>query len=406
MDGISTDSAWFGLTLIFAAAVLAPLLSDRLNRWIPVPSTVLEIVLGILLGPVFLLVHENVVTGYFHDLGLAMLFFLAGYEIEFGRIKGRPLTLASAGWIIGIAAGLGLGTLVGGGWRAGVVIGIAVTTTALGTILPMVRDAGLLPTKVGAHIMAVGAIGEFAPMAAIVVFFGPTGGGDHPPWVRAAFVLLAVAAAFLAMRPRSERVGRLLTATLGTSVQFAVRLSMLMVVMMIWIAYELGLDIVLGGFVAGVVIRLLISTIEREEAERVASKLDAVGFGFLVPFFFVTTGVGYNLKALLDSPSALLALPLFLLLFLVVRGVVTWFVLRRDFGRAERLSLSLLASTQLPLVVVVAGIGADTGRISAATESSLVGAAMLSVLIFPLLAIRPGKAMKRFTADHLASEPT
>ena len=401
MLGIPTDSAWFGLTLIFAAAVLAPLLSDRVGRWLPVPSTVLEILIGILLGPsVFGLVVENGVTGFFHDLGLAMLFFLAGYEIEFARIKGRPLKLGAIGWIIGLALALAVSIAVTRSVPQGAIIGVAVATTALGTILPMVRDAGLLPTKVGAHIMAIGAIGEFAPMVAVTVLFGATGGGgDHPAWLRACFVLLAIAAAYGAMRPRSERVGWMLTATLGTSVQFAVRLAMFMVVLMVWISYELGLDIVLGGFVAGVVIRLLISTIEKEEAETVASKLDAVGFGFLVPFFFVTTGVGYDLKALLASPAALLTLPGILVLFLAVRGAVTYWVLRRDFPKPQRVTLSLLASTQLPLVVVVAGIGVSTGRISPATESALVGAAMLSVLIFPLLAIRPPKALRRLDGD-------
>lgn len=408
MTDISDADAFFGLTLIFAAAVFAPLLSDRIARWVPVPSTVLEIVLGILLGPsVFALVAENDVTSRFHDLGLAMLFFLAGYEIEFGRIKGRPLVLGGLGWLIGIVAALGLSTAVTRDLDVGLIVGVAVCTTALGTILPMIRDAGMLPTKVGAHIMAIGAVGEFAPMIAITVLFGTASTEDHPAWVRAGFVVLAIIAAWAAMRPRSERVGRLLSATLGTSVQFAVRLAMLMVVLMIWISYELGLDIVLGGFVAGVVIRLLISTIEEEEAEAVASKLDAVGFGFLVPFFFVTTGIGYDLKALLASPGALLALPAILAMFLLIRGVVTYLVLRKDFDRSDRTTLSLLASTQLPLVVVVAGIGVSTGRISTATESALVGAAMLSVLIFPLIAIRPPKAIRRLTArDHVVNEPT
>ncbi|MEV0650121.1 cation:proton antiporter [Phytomonospora sp. NPDC050363] len=406
MGAVLSSDAFFGLTLIFAAAVLAPLLSDRLGRWLPVPSTVLEIMLGILLGPsVFALVQQNVFTDRFHDLGLAMLFFLAGYEIEFGRIKGRPLMLGGIGWLIGIILALGVSTAVTRSLDVGLIIGVAVCTTALGTILPMIRDAGILPTRVGAHIMAIGAVGEFAPMIAITILFGRTG-ESHSPWVRAGFVVLAIVAAWAAMRPRSERVGRLLSATLGTSVQFAVRLAMLMVVMMIWISYELGLDIVLGGFVAGVVIRLLISTIEKEEAEIVASKLDAVGFGFLVPFFFVTTGVGYDLKALLDSPSALLALPAILVMFLLVRGVITYWILRKDFTVGERRKLALLSSTQLPLVVVVAGIGVSTGRISVATESALVGAAMLSVLIFPLLAIRPGSAAQATARDHVVNEPT
>lgn len=378
--------------VIALVAALAPLVADRLGRWLLVPSTVLEIGLGILVGPAVLeLVRTGPVVDAVASFGLVLLFFLAGYEIEFARIRGGPLRRALGSWagslLLGLAAGGLLAVLLGGGGQAALVLGLALATTALGTILPIVRDARLLPTRFGARLMAVGAVGEFGPIIMVALLLS----GERPAHATAvllAFGAVAVGAAAVAMRPRSELLSRMLTVTLGTSVQFAVRLSVLVVLAMVWLATELHLDLVLGAFAAGVVMKLVLASISRQEARVVESKLEGIGFGMLIPFFFVVTGVRFDLAGLLGSPAALALLPVGLVGFLLVRGVPVALAFRRELPRRELAGLALYAATALPLVVVVADIGVTNGWLSSATAAGLVGAAMLSVLTFPLAAQR------------------
>jgi Kef-type K+ transport system membrane component KefB len=378
--------------VIVLAAALAPLVADRLGRRLAIPSTVLEIVFGIVIGPAALgLARVDTIVDALANLGLAMLFFLAGYEIDFERIRGGPLNRALGSWagslLVGLAAGALLATLLGGGLRATFVIGLALATTALGTILPIVRDAGVLRTPLGAKIMAVGAVGEFGPIVMVAVLLD----GERPLRATAllvVFAAVAVGAAALAMRSPPAGMVRLLTATLGTSAQFAVRLSVLVVLAMVWLATELHLDVVLGAFAAGVVIKLLLASISRREAMVVESKLEGIGFGMLIPIFFVTTGVRFDLSALLGSATALVLVPLGLAGFLLVRGVPVAVAFRHQLPRPELIGLGLYASTALPLVVVITDIGVADGWLNPATAAGLVGAAMLSVLAFPLAAQR------------------
>lgn len=397
-----TASSVTTAVLILAAAFTAPLISDRLSRWIAIPSVVLELLLGILIGPVLLgWAHQGEVVDAISDLGLSMLMFLAGYEIDFARIKGRPLRLAVTGWLISLVAGLliALGIaawlhgsssddLVSHDNAAALVIGLAVATTALGTILPPLRDAGLLPTALGSRVMAVGALGEFGPIIAVALLL-TTDNPARTSLLLVGFVVLALAGVWLATRRRPPRLARLITATLGTSAQLAVRMAMLIVVFMLWVALGLGLDALVGAFSAGIIVKAFLAGGGHEEAEVVESKLEGIGFGFLVPFFFVMSGIKLDLKALLNSPADAATIPLFLVLFLLVRGLPTLVLYRRDdLGKTGRNALALFASTQLPMVVVITSIGVSSGAIKASTAAALVTAGMLSVLIFPLIALR------------------
>ena len=397
-----TASSVTTAVLILAAAFVAPLISDHLSRWIVIPTVVLELLVGILIGPVLLgWAHQGEVVDAISDLGLSMLMFLAGYEIDFARIKGRPLRLAVTGWLISLAAGLliALGIaawlhgsssddLVSHDNAAALVIGLAVATTALGTILPPLRDAGLLPTALGSRVMAVGALGEFGPIIAVALLL-TTDNPARTSLLLVGFVVLALAGVWLATRRRPPRLARLITATLGTSAQLAVRMAMLIVVFMLWVALGLGLDALVGAFSAGIIVKAFLAGGGHEEAEVVESKLEGIGFGFLVPFFFVMSGIKLDLKALLNSPADAATIPLFLLLFLLVRGLPTLVLYRRDeLGKTGRNALALFASTQLPMVVVITSIGVSSGAIKASTAAALVTAGMLSVLIFPLIALR------------------
>jgi Kef-type K+ transport system membrane component KefB len=392
--------------LILAAAVIAPFVCDQLARWAVIPSVVVELLLGVLIGPVALgWAHQGEVVTTISDLGLSMLMFLAGYEINFRQIRGRPLRLAVTGWLISLAAGLliaaGVVTWLTGSASddlvahrngAALVVGLAITTTALGTILPPLRDAGLVNTPLGGRILAIGAVGEFAPIVAVALLL-TTDSPGKTALLLAGFVALALTGLWLATRRRPPRLARMVTATLGTSVQLAVRLSMLIVVFMLWVALGLGLDSLVGAFSAGIIVKAFLGTGEREEAEVIESKLEGIGFGFLVPFFFVMSGVKLDLKALFSSPADIATIPVFLILFLIVRGLPTLVLHRNDvLGKPARGALALFASTQLPMVVVITSIGVQTSAIKASTAAAVVTAGVLSVLIFPLFGLRLASA--------------
>ncbi|WP_344491100.1 cation:proton antiporter [Glycomyces endophyticus] len=382
MDGLSVQ-----LVVLAVAAVAAPLLVDRVERWVRLPSVVVEIVLGVVIGPQVLgLVQTGVLLETVSQLGLAMLFFLAGYEVDFRAVRGRPIVSASAGWLVSF--GLAAGALWAAGAGAAVLIlAIGLCSTALGTILPIARDSGLLAGPVGPHLMAVGAVGEFAPIALLALFFSE-GVHSGKTTLVIALVGLAVAAAALGSLRRSERVGRLLSATLGTSAQLAVRLSVLVLLAAVLLAAEVGVDIALGAFAAGVCMQVLLSALDEREEKLVQSKLDGIGFGAVVPVFFVYTGVTFDLDELLGSPVALALIPVFLGAFAVVRGVVTWVAVRGALSGGERGALAAFAATQLPIVVIASSTAAERGLVSAAVAAAMVGAAMVSVLVFPLVGLR------------------
>lgn len=377
------------LVLVPLIAVLSPLLSDALDRWAPVPLVVFEIVLGVLVGPDVLHWAENdEYVSALSEFGLAMLFFMAGYEIDFERLRGGPLKRAVLGWGMSLVTGLAVGLVLAPSVSAGAIIGVALTTTALGTILPVLRDSGAVGTRFGDTVMAVGAVGEFAPIIAMTLFLSGRKPGDAMLFL-GLFVLIAGAGVWFAVRGDHTGFERLADATMGSSGQFAVRLVVALLTLMVAATTALGVDMLLGAFSAGVIIRILFHGGSSEErTERVTSKLEAVGFGFLIPVFFIQTGIGYDLKALTAHTTSLLLLPLFLVLFLVVRGVPSYLTAPSESTGTERRALALYSGTALPLVVAITAIGVDRGTLKPSTAAAMVGAGMLSVLIYPLLALK------------------
>ncbi len=389
MDSASASS----LTLIVVAAVVAPLLAEALRRF-RVPGVVLEIGLGIVIGQQVLgWADVTVIVAGFGNLGLSFLMFLAGFEIDLGRIRGRPLSRATLGWGLSLVLALSVaGVLVLEGFAVSdLLIGLSLTTTALGTLLPMLRDADALETPFGAHILAVGTVGEFLPIVAIALLLT----SDNPGTtglLLVAFIVLAVGATLLATRARSPRVVELMQRHLNSSAQLPVRIAVLMIAVLVWVASHLGLDVLLGAFAAGIIVRLFTAG---DDQAVVGSKLEAIGFGFFVPVFFVVSGMKFDLDALLGDPSTVLRVPLFLALFLVVRGLPALLLYRRDLPRPDRAALAFFSATALPLVVVITGIGLETHRMRPENAAALVGAGMLSVLVFPLV----GFAIRRRAGD-------
>ncbi|MGI5473037.1 cation:proton antiporter [Streptomyces sp. CA-132043] len=377
------------LVLIMTVAVLAPLLVYATQRRLSVPLVIFEIALGILIGPDVLgWAHPDKVTDTLAHLGLAMLIFLAGYEIEFADVRGDTLRRALWAWLLALVVGIGLALLISGGelFKA-FVIGTALTSTALGTVLPMLRDRGELRGRFGTVMSAFGAVGEFGPVVAVALLLSGRRPAESAALL-AAFGVLTAGAVFWALRPRSRWFVRLTERTLHSSGQFAVRFVMLLLACMLGLAEVFGLDVLLGAFAAGVLTRLVLHRAAPASSAEVLGKVEAMGFGFLVPLFYVVTGIEFDLDALLHNPGTLLLVPLFLLLFLLVRGGPVYLFAPRDLSRRDRVALPLFASTCLPLVVAITTIGLDQKLLGSDQAAALVGAAMLSVLLLPLLAMR------------------
>jgi Kef-type K+ transport system membrane component KefB len=384
---IDVDAASF--LVIAAVAAVAALTVALLPGRVAPPVVVLELLLGIAVGPQVLdLAQNDDFTAFFGNLGLGMLFFFAGYELDFDRLRGRPLALAGAGWALSLALAYGIGGALA---AAGIVLsllytGSAMATTAIGTLIPILRDAGELRTKFGTYLLGAGAAGEFGPILLVTLVLSTTQ-PLHEALILLSFIALAAIVAVISVRSAGKG-WPLLESTLEASGQAAIRLLVVLVFGLVALASTLGLDILLGGFVAGIVTRL---ALRGREVEVLESKLTAIGFGFLIPFFFVTSGMDFDLDSLLSSAGALLKVPMFLALFLVVRGVPALLLYRGVLAARERTALAFFSATELPLVVAITTIATDGGHMRSSTAAALVGAAILSTLIYPFV----GLALRR-----------
>ena len=381
-SGVDETSA----LVIVGAAAVAGVITLALSPRLIIPVVVLELVLGIVIGPQGAdIAALDPTTRLLGDLGLGMLFFFAGYEIDFERIKGKPLELAGAGWAISLVLAYGIGGLLA---AAGVVLsylytGSAMATTAIGTLIPILTDAGEMRTRFGTYLLGAGAIGEFGPILLVTLILS-TGHPLHEAVILAVFVGLAVFTGILAVRS-AWRGWPLVERTFETSSQLAVRLAVVLVFSLVALAAQLGLDLLLGGFVAGMITRI---ALRGREVSVFDSKLNAVGYGLLIPFFFVTSGMSFDLDALTSSATALLKVPMFVGLFLVVRGIPALLLYRGVLGLRDRFALAVYCATELPLVVAITTLAVDAGHMRTSTAAGLVGAAIISTLIFPLIGAR------------------
>ncbi len=371
---------------------------------IVVPAVVLELFMGILIGPHVLGLELSPFIKFFSDLGLGLLFFFAGYELDLHRIAGRPLRLGVAGWAASLALAYGFGLLLRG---TGVVlseiyVGAALATTAIGTLLPILKDAGELRTRLGTFLLAAGAVGEFGPILLVTLILSAES-TLHDALILLAFVAVVVLIALLTVRS-SARTLPVLRRTLETSAQLAVRWAVVLIFALALLASRLGLDLLLGGFAAGMITRALL---KNQEMPAFDSKLTAVGFGIFVPFFFVYSGMKLDVSALFASAGDVAKLALFFVLFLVVRGLPVFVLYRNVFSPRERTALGFLCSTQLPMVVAITDLATSSGHMRPATAAGLVGAAALSTLVFPIVGLRIKKgASQRPPLDVTADGPS
>ena len=376
------------LLIVSLIAALTPILAGLLSR-LRVPQVVILILGGILVGPQVLGWAAPEGIELISNVGLGFLFLLAGYELELVLFRQRAGRLALTSWLVTVVIAIAVtGALAAAGFvRAFVPIAIGLTTTALGTLLPILRDNRMLEGRFGAFIMAAGAVGEFLPIVAIAIFLGTQGAflGVLSLVVIAAVALLFT---FIPRLVRNKRIREILSEGEHATSQTTLRWTMVLLFALLVIAADFGLDVVLGAFLAGVVLRRWAPG----DVHSLEAKLDAVGYGFFIPVFFVTSGMSLDLQSIISAPARLLV---FFVLFLVVRGLPALLFYRRDLPMRGRVQLMLLTATALPLLVALAHIGLESGTMLPENAAALVGAGVLSVMVFPAVAVSLGRSEER-----------
>jgi Kef-type K+ transport system membrane component KefB len=378
-----------GVLVVAAIAFAVPLVLG-LTPTLHLPSVVIEIVAGIVIGPAILgLVEVDLPLEVLSLLGLAFLLFLAGLEIDLDRLRGARLRSAATGFVVSlaIAVGIGLGLYAAGIIGAPLLVAIILSSTSLGIVIPVLADAGHSSTTLGQLIIAGSSIADFGAIILLSLFFSEDSSSVGSTLLLiGGFVALVVALGLaLAEVERSSRLSSALARLQDSSAQIRVRGAFLLLIGLVVIAQVFGLEVILGAFFAGAVLRLL----DRDEMMTHTgfhTKLQAVGYGVFIPFFFVTSGMQLDVGALLSGGAALALIPVFVLALLLARGLPAA-LYRPMVGSKGSLAAALLQATSLPFIVAATGIGMGLGILSPAIGAAMVVAGLLSVVLFPLGAL-------------------
>ncbi len=384
----SVTLSYGNLLVVAVIAVTAPLLVGLVPA-IRVPAVVLEIVAGIAVGPSgFGWVEVDVPVQVLALMGLAFLLFLAGLEIDVARLRGPILKTAGVGFGLTLALGVAVGLAFGAaGWvKSPLLIAVALSATSLGLVVPVLKDAGQIDRPVGQLTIAGASVADFAAVVLLSLLFSESEAGVGSKLVLLVlFTVLAVVSVIALVR--LERVMRLDAVILrlqDTTAEIRVRFAVLLLVAFVALAGRLGLETILGAFLAGAILNMVDRDTVTHPNFRI--KLEAIGYGFVIPVFFVASGLRFDLRALLDSPSAIARVPLFLVALLLVRGLPAA-LYARTVGRRPAAAAGLLQATSLPFLVTATEIGVALGEITPVTGAALVSAGLLSVVIFPLVAV-------------------
>ena len=384
------DVSFSGLVAVAAVAFAAPLLLGMFPR-VRIPSAVLEIVLGIVIGPSVLgWVHLDLVIRVLALIGLAFLLFLAGLEVDASRLRGRVLRLTGAGFAVSLVLGLGVGFALhaAGQVQSAVLVGIILVATSLGLVAAVLKDAGEISSGFGQLVIAGSTIADFGAVILLSLLFSMESSGAGTKLILLGMFVLVIAAVGLAVggAGRSARVMGVLGRLQDTTAQIRVRGAMVLLLVFVATAERFGLETILGAFLAGAVLAL----VDRDRTmthPNFRLKLEAMGFGFFIPVFFVTSGVRFDLGALTASASNVAMVPVFLAALLVVRGLPALLYRGIEPNGRGLVAAGLLQATSLPFIVAATQIGVALGKLSAATAAAMVAAGLLSVVAFPVVAL-------------------
>ena len=384
------------LLVITVVAALAPFVAALLARF-RVPQVVVFILGGVLIGPQVLGWAKPDTITLVANVGLGFLFLLAGYELDLELFREHVGRRAIVAWMVTAVLAVAVtGVLSALGFvRAFVPIAIGLTTTAFGALLPILRDNDMLGGRFGRFILPAGAVGEFLPIVAIAIFLSAKG---HFFGLLTLLLMFAVAGLLSLLprwttRPRFVRISR--EGENATS-QTTLRLTVALLFGLLVVADRFGLDSVLGAFLAGIILRRWAPG----DVDSLESKLDAIGYGFFIPVFFIASGMSLDIRSIAEAPQRLLV---FFVLLVAVRGLPAVFLYRRDLVLRQRVQMMLLTATALPLLVALSAIGLSTGNMLPENAAALVGAGVLSVVLLPGLAValnrKASPAAPRETAE-------
>jgi Kef-type K+ transport system membrane component KefB len=377
------------LLIVGAVAVAVPLLLGLVPA-VKVPAVVLEILGGILVGPTVLgWVHLDVAVRVISDLGLGFLLFLAGFEIDLRLFGRRVLILVGRAFVFSamLALLVAYGLQLGGQVRDGLLVAITLMATSLGVLVPILKDADQTETNFGRLIMAAGSLAELAPLVLLSVFFSASSKNPSVDLgLLAGFIAFTAVVVVVTQRVRGWGPLRAVVQRLeNTSSQLRVRLAITFALAFAVAAEHFGLATILGAFLAGIIVRRTDETPASQQEFQ--GKLEAIGFGFLIPVFFVSTGAGLDIASLFRSTRALILVPVFLVALLVVRGLPALLYVRA-VGRTRALAAGFMQATSLTFIVVATTIGIQTGHQRPSTAAALVVAGLLSVVIYPPVALQ------------------
>jgi Kef-type K+ transport system membrane component KefB len=378
-----------GLLIVVAVAFAVPLVLG-LAPALRLPSVVVELLAGIAIGPSVLgWVEVDEPIRVLALIGLAFLLFLAGLEIEFEKLRGRRLMLVGLAFVasFALAVVVALGLQAAGRVDDALFVAIVLVATSLGVVVPVLKDARKLGSDLGQLIVAAASVADFGAVILLSLFFSRESAGPGAQLVLLGGFALAtaVAVAVLLGVGRSMIFAPALERLQDTTAQIRVRGAFLLLVGFSALALGLGLEVILGAFLAGAVLTLVDRDRQMTHPD-FRRKLEAAGYGMFIPVFFVTSGVLFDLKALFASGSTVTLVPLFLAAIVVVRGLPA-LLYRQALGRLETVVAALLQATTLPFIVAAVMIGIDLGALDEATGAALIAAGLLSVLLFPLLAL-------------------
>jgi Kef-type K+ transport system membrane component KefB len=382
------DTGFDNLFIVALVALLAPLAVAAVPS-LRVPAVVVEIIAGVVLGPDVLgVVDVDVALQVLSVIGLAFLLFTVGLELDVRSLRGTALRLAAVGYSISLALGASFGLLAAAaGWVSSpLLLAIALSATSLGLVVPVLKDSGQTESATARLAIAAATLADVVAILLLTLLFSEeaTSLGARVVLLTTFVGVVAVTAAALLVTERWGSLTRIVRRLQDTTAEIRVRGAVVLLLGFVVLAQRFGLEAILGALLAGVVVGAVDPHTSTHPQFR--TKLDAIGFGFLIPVFFVTSGIRLDVAGLLDDTGALVRMPVFLLALLVVRGVPA-LLHRRHISTRQTAAAALLQATSLPFLVTSSMIGADLGVISPVNAAALVGAGVASVLVFPTLAL-------------------
>ena len=375
------------LTMIMLVAAFCPIVTQMIPGKV-VPQTVLLLLAGALMGPhMGQVIDVDQSIELLSELGLAFLFLLAGYEIDPKELTGHQGKVGLATWLATIALAAAIVTLVpyfSAHDMNGAAAIIVLTTTALGTLMPILKERNLEGTPVGDAVIAYGTWGELGPVLAMALLLSVR---SHIATfiILGIFLLICVMAARLPAKAkkRGHKLYNFLTANANTSSQTMMRMTVLLLVALVALSELFDLDAVMGAFAAGFILRYVIP----EGMKTLELKLEGVGYGFLIPVFFIVSGAGIDIGAVAAKPGLLVT---FIVLLLLIRAVPVFIAMTLDrkanpMSSHHRVTVALYCTTALPIIVAVTSVAVKSGTMQQDTASTLVAAGAVTVFLMPLL---------------------